>query len=79
MRNISMIPTVDMICQWISDAGFQEVSALQSVPTSTSEQRRTEWMTFESLAESLDPSSPDRTVEGYPAPVRAAVIGTLPD
>ncbi len=79
MRNISMIPTVDMICQWLSDAGFQEVSALQSVPTSTSEQRRTEWMTFESLAESLDPSSPDRTVEGYPAPVRAAVIGTLPD
>jgi tRNA (mo5U34)-methyltransferase len=79
MRNISIIPSIDMICQWLSDAGLKEVSVVTAMPTSTTEQRRTEWMTFESLAESLDPDNPDRTVEGYPAPQRAAVIGIRPD
>jgi tRNA (mo5U34)-methyltransferase len=35
-------------------------------------------MRFESLAEALDPHDPMRTAEGYPAPVRAIVMGRLP-
>jgi tRNA (mo5U34)-methyltransferase len=31
-------------------------------------------MTFESLADFLDPADPMRTIEGYPAPVRAMLL-----
>ena len=37
-----------------------------------------EWMTFESLADALDPDNPERTVEGWPAPRRVVVIATAP-
>jgi tRNA (mo5U34)-methyltransferase len=40
------------------------------------EQRRTTWMPFESLAHALDRNDPSRTVEGYPAPRRVAIIAT---
>ncbi|HAR31803.1 MAG TPA: tRNA 5-methoxyuridine(34)/uridine 5-oxyacetic acid(34) synthase CmoB, partial [Gammaproteobacteria bacterium] len=43
-----------------------------------SEQRRTAWMTFESLGEALDPDHPDRTIEGWQAPVRAIVLARKP-
>ncbi|MFV2090009.1 MAG: DUF1698 domain-containing protein, partial [Pseudomonadales bacterium] len=78
MRNVHMIPTTDMMRQWLDDAGFLETAVITTSPTSTEEQRRTEWMTFESLAEALDPRNPYRTVEGHPAPIRAAVMATRP-
>jgi tRNA (mo5U34)-methyltransferase len=34
------------------------------------EQRRTEWMVFESYEDFIDKTDPSLTVEGYPAPVR---------
>ena len=37
---------------------------------SSDEQRRTDWMMFESYRDFLDPDDPARTVEGYPAPWR---------
>jgi len=46
--------------------------------TSTDEQRRTSWMTSESLAEFLDPQDASKTVEGYPAPLRAVLVATKP-
>ncbi|VEB58220.1 tRNA (5-methoxyuridine) 34 synthase [Salmonella enterica subsp. enterica] len=42
--------------------------------TTTEEQRRTEWMVTESLADFLDPNDRSKTVEGYPAPQRAVLI-----
>jgi len=42
-------------------------------PTSREEQRSTDWMTFESLADFLDPADTAFTIEGYPAPRRAIV------
>ena len=47
--------------------------------TSTEEQRRTEWMTTESLADFLDPEDSSKTREGYPAPLRAVIIATKPE
>jgi tRNA (mo5U34)-methyltransferase len=37
---------------------------------SSKEQRRTEWMDFESYDDFIDKSDPALTVEGYPAPIR---------
>jgi tRNA (mo5U34)-methyltransferase len=46
--------------------------------TTTEEQRRTEWMITESLADFLDPNDHSKTVEGYPAPLRAVLIARKP-
>lgn len=40
---------------------------------------RSEWMTTESLAEFLDPNDSSKTLEGYPAPLRAVIIATKPE
>jgi len=53
--------------------GFSEVELLNVNKTGTDEQRKTQWMRFESLEDFLDPQDPSKTVEGYPAPVRAIV------
>ena len=42
------------------------------------EQRRTDWMRFESLRDFLDAEDPSRTVEGHPAPVRAVMLAERP-
>ena len=78
MRNVWCVPAVSTLCQWMEQAGFVNVQIADQTQTSIEEQRRTQWMTFESLAESLDPQDPDKTVEGYPAPARAIVIGHRP-
>ena len=46
--------------------------------TSLDEQRRTDWMTSESLAEFLDPNDRSKTIEGYPAPLRAVLTAKNP-
>jgi len=42
--------------------------------TSLDEQRKTAWMESDSLAEFLDPNDLSKTIEGYPAPMRAVFI-----
>jgi len=74
MRNVSVVPRVSQLVHWLEAAGFNEVRLVDVTATTTAEQRSTAWMTFESLAEALDPADPQRTVEGYPAPVRAALL-----
>jgi tRNA (mo5U34)-methyltransferase len=46
--------------------------------TTIDEQRSTEWMTFESLADFLDPDDQSKTIEGHPAPVRAVFLAEAP-
>ncbi|MFO7647899.1 DUF1698 domain-containing protein, partial [Halomonas campaniensis] len=58
--------------------GFENVRVVDEAVTRTEEQRATEWMTFQSLADFLDPEDPTRTREGYPAPRRAVVMANKP-
>nr|WP_169730591.1 DUF1698 domain-containing protein [Carnimonas nigrificans] len=45
-------------------------------PIPADEQRSTEWMTFQSLKDFLDPEDQHKTIEGYPAPRRALLVAT---
>jgi len=74
MRNVWAIPTVEELLRWVWAAGYRAVKLLDVSITSVHEQRRTEWMSFESLAQALDPNDAGRTLEGYPAPTRALLI-----
>ncbi len=74
MRNVWAIPGVGRLEKWIRTAGFNKTRVVDVTATGTGEQRSTEWMRFESLDKALDPEDPSKTVEGYPAPVRALVI-----
>ena len=55
--------------------GFTDIEIHSFGPISTVEQRQTEWAPYESLADFLDPIDPSRTIEGYPAPHSALIIG----
>jgi len=71
MRNVWFIPSVAMLSLWLKRAGFKNIRTVDISPTSIEEQRSTAWMTFESLADFLDPNDPSRTIEGHPAPIRS--------
>ncbi|PJA31581.1 MAG: tRNA 5-methoxyuridine(34)/uridine 5-oxyacetic acid(34) synthase CmoB, partial [Zetaproteobacteria bacterium CG_4_9_14_3_um_filter_53_7] len=73
MRNVWFIPSVAMLKLWLKRSGFKHVTVVDVSPTTCEEQRATDWMTFESLPDFLDPDDFSRTIEGYPAPVRAIV------
>ncbi|CCG87518.1 putative methyltransferase [Erwinia piriflorinigrans CFBP 5888] len=76
MRNIYFIPSAGALKNWLEKCGFVNVRIVDHSFTSTDEQRRSSWMTSESLAEFLDPDDPTKTVEGYPAPLRAVLVAT---
>jgi tRNA (mo5U34)-methyltransferase len=74
MRNVHAIPTLAVLHDWLEEAGLTGAKVLDVSRTTTDEQHSTDWMTFESLRECLDLTNPSVTVEGYPAPVRAALL-----
>jgi len=74
MSNVWFLPSPDALLVWLSRAGFRNVRVVDINQTSTEEQRATDWMTFHSLADFLDPLDSNRTSEGYSAPKRALVI-----
>jgi len=78
MRNVWSLPTLPQLVKWMHETGYASVEVIDTSITSTDEQRSTEWMTFESLGESLDPDDPLKTVEGWPAPHRVVVTATAP-
>ena len=78
MRNVWLLPTVAELTTWLQRSGFVDVQIIDESVTTVDEQRSTEWMTFESLAEALDPADPSRTVEGWPAPRRVIAIANAP-
>jgi tRNA (mo5U34)-methyltransferase len=78
MKNVWLLPTVPLLLEWLEAAGFAEPRIADISETTDLEQRRTGWMTFESLADGLDPSDSNRTVEGWPAPRRAVVLCRKP-
>ena len=54
-------------------AGFKNARVVDINQTSVEEQRATDWMTFHSLADFLDPADSNLTAEGYSAPKRALI------
>lgn len=78
MRNVYFIPSACAIKVWLEKCGFVDVRIVDCGPTTTQEQRRTTWMTTESLAEFLSEHDPRQTREGYPAPQRAVLIARKP-
>ena len=74
MNNVYFLPSVSALIGWLEKAGFLDVRCVDVAVTSTEEQRQTEWMTYHSLADFLDPNDSTKTVEGYPAPMRATLI-----
>ncbi|WP_420645867.1 tRNA 5-methoxyuridine(34)/uridine 5-oxyacetic acid(34) synthase CmoB [Candidatus Leptofilum sp.] len=78
MRNVWFIPTVPTLLGWLRKCGFVQEKVLDVTPTTVEEQRSTKWMTFNSLPDFLDKEDSNRTVEGYPAPVRAIVVAKRP-
>ncbi|GAB4119946.1 MAG: tRNA 5-methoxyuridine(34)/uridine 5-oxyacetic acid(34) synthase CmoB [Wenzhouxiangellaceae bacterium] len=74
MGNVHRIPQPPLLRQWLQDTGFSNVRMVDINRTSVQEQRRTDWMQFESLAEGLDQYNHALTVEGLPAPRRAIML-----
>lgn len=74
MRNVWMIPSSQELHRWVLKSGFSNINQVDVTVTTIQEQRTTQWMTFESLAQALHPEDAGRTLEGYPAPTRALLI-----
>ena len=74
MNNVYFLPSVAALTGWLEKAGFSDVRCVDVAVTSTAEQRKTEWMTYHSLADFLDPNDSSKTLEGYPAPMRTTLI-----
>ncbi|WP_024552382.1 tRNA 5-methoxyuridine(34)/uridine 5-oxyacetic acid(34) synthase CmoB [Franconibacter helveticus 513] len=78
MRNVYFIPSALALKNWLEKCGFVDVRIADHCLTTSEEQRRTDWMTSESLADFLDPQDSSKTVEGYPAPLRAVLVARKP-
>ncbi len=74
MNNVYFIPSVAALIGWLEKAGFSNVRCVDLDVTSVEEQRATDWMTYQSLSDFLDPNDSSKTIEGYPAPKRATLI-----
>ena len=76
MRNVFFIPDLSAMQAWLIRAGFSNIRCVDITETTLEEQRKTPWIQTESLEDFLNPNDPSKTVEGYPAPVRAIYMAT---
>jgi tRNA (mo5U34)-methyltransferase len=74
MRNVWHLPSPGTLIDWVERCGFENVRIVDQNQTTVDEQRSTDWMQYDSLPDFLDPADRSKTVEGYPAPLRAVVI-----
>ena len=76
MANVWFLPSTEALENMLRKIGLENVRTVDVSQTTTAEQRATEWMTFHSLADFLDPNDPSRSIEGHPAPLRATLVAT---
>jgi tRNA (mo5U34)-methyltransferase len=76
MRNVWFLPSIAALTLWLKRCGFTDIACVDANRTSREEQRSTEWMQYESLADFLDPDDARKTMEGHPAPLRAIFTAT---
>ncbi|MCP4746444.1 MAG: tRNA 5-methoxyuridine(34)/uridine 5-oxyacetic acid(34) synthase CmoB [Desulfobacteraceae bacterium] len=74
MRNVYFIPSLSCLTSWLKRCGFHNIRCIDTSPTTLNEQRKTAWIDSDSLDTFLDPNDPGKTIEGYPAPVRAIFL-----
>jgi len=74
MRNVWFIPSPLTLESWLKRTGFKNIHLINVTKTTLEEQRKTDWMPWESLQDFLSPSDENKTIEGYPAPRRAIFI-----
>ena len=78
MRNVRVIPSCLMLENWAHQCDLQNIRIVDVSVTTPEEQRSTEWMTFHSLKDFLDPEESTKTVDGYPVPKRAILVAEKP-
>ncbi len=78
MPNVRSIPTEPALARMLERTGFVRIRTIDISRTDPSEQRRTDWMNWQSLSDFLDPADPGLTVEGYPAPRRILLLCNRP-
>ena len=76
MANVWFLPSTEALENMLRKVGLENVRTVDVSQTTTAEQRATEWMTFHSLADFLDPNDTNRSIEGHPAPLRATLVAT---
>jgi len=62
-----------MLKKQLQQSGFKNIETMDISKTTIEEQRKTEWMTYESLSDFLDKNDHSKTIEGHPAPVRISM------
>ena len=78
MSNIWFVPSIGTLETWLTRCGFKNVRIINKSITTTKEQRKTEWMPFESLKDAIDIDDTSKTIEGLPAPKRIVIIANSP-
>jgi len=78
MPNVWFLPSPDTLTSWMRKQGFVNPRVVDISTTRAEEQRSTEWMTYDSLRDFLDPNDITKTAEGHPAPLRAVVVAEAP-
>ncbi|MEC8678016.1 MAG: tRNA 5-methoxyuridine(34)/uridine 5-oxyacetic acid(34) synthase CmoB [Candidatus Margulisiibacteriota bacterium] len=76
MPNVYFLPTESALKNMLNRAGFKKIDVMSINKTTSNEQRVTDWTFNKSLADFLDPNDPSKTVEGYPAPLRIALVAS---
>jgi len=67
------IPTGTCLANWLERTGYRNIKLFCSHPMSSTEQRQTDWMNFESYEDFIDKNHPELTIEKYPAPWRVFI------
>ncbi|MBL4794512.1 MAG: tRNA 5-methoxyuridine(34)/uridine 5-oxyacetic acid(34) synthase CmoB [Pseudomonadales bacterium] len=78
MRNVWFIPSTKTLSMWLTRCGFLNIKVIDVTDTSLEEQRKTDWISGQSLDSFLHAKDQSLTIEGYPAPRRAVVVATAP-
>lgn len=78
MANVWFVPSVATTERWLLRCGFTNIRVVNESVTDSTEQRKTDWMPFDSFTDSLDPENSQLTIEGYPAPKRAIIVAEKP-
>ena len=78
MKNVWSIASPKRLLEWLDECGFENPQLHHVQATDHAEQRSTAWMTNYSLADFLCAQDAGKTIEGYPAPVRAIFSALRP-